>query len=186
MKPHIPTLSAADRASYIDSAAKAFDRGAAKLNSTYNSTPNQGMERAGLSVIREAVDRERRQLVAKLNLSTMVTMTTPSTPTITINTSGDNSPVNVGSGSLTQSVSSTTVSMVDLSKALGDLLVAIDNHGGSPELREVVAEAKVEAEKPKPNPLRLKGLLGGAKDVVQTVGGLKGAWEAIEVMIGLI
>lgn len=180
MKPRLSTLFDADRQAYINAAATVFDTGAAKLKGTYDGRPNRGMEKEGLDVIHAAVDRERRLLVAELNLYSALPPAHTPAGTIQVTTHGPNSPVNVGSGMLAQSVS-TTVSMTDLSKALGDLLIAFDTHhaGAAPELRQVIEDAKTETEKPAPNRLRLKGSLTAVKDAVQTLGGLNQAWDSV-------
>lgn len=179
MKPRLATLADADRGKYIEAAAKAFDLGAARLRGALNLRPDGGMEQVGLAVISAAIDRERTHLAAALNL--YATLPTPSPiSNVNVTTHGNNSPVIMGSGSLSQSVSSTTVNMSDLAIALGELLAAIDRTGVFPDLRQVVEEAKKEAEKqPQPNRIRLKGFLSAAKDIVQTSSALKPAWDSV-------
>lgn len=185
MKPHLSTLTDSERYSYINSAIRPLDACAAKMEAELTGrTTLAGMQHIGQQLMRhlqDIADRERRFLAAELNLYAITPMP-GSAPAVHVTTHGQNSPVNVGSGTLAQSVRTTTASMAELSKALSDLLAAIDSHhgGAAPELRQVIEDARTEAEKPDPNRLRLKGSLGAAKDVVQTIGGLSTAWDAVE------
>jgi hypothetical protein len=120
-------------------------------------------------------------LLAELNLYATIPQQLPPVSTVSVTTHGPNSPVNVGPGTQTQSVTS-AAPMAELVQALAALLAAMDNHhpGAAPDLRQVLEDAKLEAEKPTPNVLRLKAFLSGSKDAVQTFAALNPAWDTAQ------
>ena len=72
--------------------------------------------------------------------------------------------------------------MSELAEALGDVLVAMDTHhrGASADLRQIVEDAKSEAQRPQPNLLRLKAFLETSKADIQTFAALSPAWDAAQ------
>jgi hypothetical protein len=86
-----------------------------------------------------------------------------------VTTHGPGSPVNVGSGTLNQQIK-TAEGMGELVVALTTLLDAMKDRPELSEVREIVIEAKHEAAKPVPNRLKLRSILGGAKDGLQGIG----------------
>jgi hypothetical protein len=101
-------------------------------------------------------------------------------PHITVNHSGTNSPVSIGSGSINQTINK-IASMNELARALRELAAALCPANAA-ELLEVVEEAATEAERPTPNKLRVGSLLTGAATAVQTVGAAQPAWEAVRTV----
>jgi hypothetical protein len=126
--------------------------------------------------------RERGLLEAEMKLYMTTPTTPPSSPNVYVATThGSNSPVNVGSGSVNQQINSAE-GMAELVTALGALLEAMAQGPDQQELsevREVLVEARDEAAKSQPNRLKLRFMLAGAKDAVQTLSVSPAAWEAV-------
>jgi len=179
VRPRLTSVSDDDRAAFVGVALNAMDAVTAMAKELHQSRPGFN----GLSGPQAEIDkvgaRERRLLEAEVNLH----MTTPTVPSsqIHVSTSGANSPVNVGSGSLTQQVNSAE-GMAELVSALNHLLEAMAQtmRPELAEVREILLEAKEEAAKPSPNRLKLSTFLSGAGGIVQTVAALQPAWEAVQ------
>jgi len=73
-------------------------------------------------------------------------------------------------------------SMHNLASALGEMLHAInsDYREEMREMREIFEEAKKEAQKPEPDSLKLKALLGDVKEAARTFATLDPAWKGIQ------
>ena len=70
----------------------------------------------------------------------------------------------------------------DLVNALSDSLKAIDDDYTEEmrELRALFHEARQEAEKDEPTGVKLKALLGDAKEMVHTFAGLDPVWQGVQ------
>ncbi len=195
IKPRLGQLSADQREAYVQAAAQALDAGASRFGAELDSRLSRGVGllsdavRAARGPFQETATREKQYLTADLSLY-MTTPVAAAGTNIKVVTSGANSPVNVGSGTLNQTIGS-PVSMQDLAGALGTLLVLMDRHHSEDtrELRELVVEAKDEAEKAAPNGLRLKSILTGCRDTIQTFAALDPGWQGVQriaQMLGLL
>lgn len=178
VRPRMTSVSDGDRAAFVGVALNAMDVATAMAHELHQSRPEFNNLTGPLAEITKVGTRERGFLEAEVNLY----MTTPTAPPsqIHVSTSGANSPVNVGSGSLTQQVNSAE-GMTELVSALNRLLQAMAE-AQRPELaevREILLEAKEEAAKPSPNRLKLSMILAGAGGIVQTVAALHPAWDAV-------
>jgi hypothetical protein len=192
VRPRLASLSQTDREAFIQAAADALNRAIAGLRSNMNQRLRTGSGLASGAIdsarrsFEDIASREKQHLMAELSLY----MTTPPTPAgtnINVVTSGANSPVNVGPGTLSQRIGG-QASMQDLAAALGSLIELIDRHHSDDarELREVVAEAKAEAEKSAPNRLRLKSILAGCRDAVQTFAALDPGWQGVQAIAHML
>jgi hypothetical protein len=63
--------------------------------------------------------------------------------------------------------------------ALVQLLAELRHRQADPDLTAIVMDAKVEAEAPKPNRLKLASLLNGAATGVQMLGSAPAAWDLV-------
>jgi hypothetical protein len=157
--------------------------------SSYVHRGNDSVHSKAVSEVSEEGQRQQATLEAELKLF----LTTPAPSVVSqvhVTTHGRNSPVNVGGGTLRQRIDS-GASMADLAQALAELLTAIDqyHHGKLAEERDVLEEAQVEANRAEPNRLRLKSILAGCKDGIQTVASLQPAWQSAQrlaQMLGLM
>ena len=80
--------------------------------------------------------------------------------------------------------------MPHLASALGDMLHAInsDYREEMREMREIFLEAKREAEKPEPDNVKLKALLGDVNEATRTFATLDPVWRGVQSiahMLGL-
>jgi len=78
-----------------------------------------------------------------------------------------------------------------LAAALAASLKAIDDDYKEEmrEMRELLVEAKKEAEKQEPNMVKLKALLGDGKKMVETFAALDPVWQGIQrvsKMLGIL
>jgi hypothetical protein len=182
LRPRLSNLTDIERLEYIETAAAALRGCIARVKSTCKSRArfNGGAEQIAQNTLDRAGARELALLTSELNLYATTPQQVPVSP-VNVVTHGANSPVNVGHGTLAQSVQLGS-SMTELAAALGNLLAAMDthHHGAAPDLRQYIEEAKREAEKPQPSLLRLKGFFGAAKDAVQTFAGLSPAWDVAQ------
>jgi len=175
----------ADAGIIATAATDAFDESIAVIQRRHHEvlqSPRGGFESAVRSVqdsFAAKVSTERSLLAANTKLYA-TTPTPPVHPHINVTTTGANSPVNVGSGTQTQSV--VTVDMRGLVEALDKLVAAIDQRGSSDtaELREVVVAAMDEAGKRTPNRLKLASYLGGVASGVHTVAAIEPAWQVVK------
>ena len=73
-------------------------------------------------------------------------------------------------------------SHTSLAAALAASLKAIDDDYSEEmrEMREILAEAKMEAEKHEPNKEKLKALLADAGKMVQAFAGLDPLWQGVQ------
>jgi hypothetical protein len=172
-------LTEADRSAFVGAALNALDVAVEGAEKHYSTRSQFNQLTSPLAEIEKAGARERKLLEAEVNLY-MTTPTAPASQSIHVSTHGSNSPVNVGSGSISQEVH-TAEGMVELTAAIGRLL---DGMAQMPrpelsEVREILLEAREEATKPAPNRLRLRSILAGTKDGLAGVAALQPAWETV-------
>jgi hypothetical protein len=179
VRPRLSSLPDANRAAFVEAALSAMDAAVAMARGLHHSRPGFNGLTGPLGEIDGVGARERRLLEAEVNLY-MTTPPVPPSQTVHVTTSGANSPVNVGSGSLNQQINSAQ-GMVELVTAIGSLLEAMaqTQQPELAEVREILLEAKEEAAKPSPNRLKIGSILAGAGGIVQTVAALQPAWEVV-------
>jgi hypothetical protein len=188
IRPRFASLSAADQTAFVDAALEAFDKAIAAAIAQLAARPKPSPHIDFSGPIKETGERERRSLEAELRLYMSTPVDSPAGANVTnVVTHGSNSPVNVGSGTLNQQVN-VNEAIAELVTALAGLLEAMKDQPRLDEVRDIVIEAKDEAAKPRPNKLRLRSILGGAKDALQGVAAVQPAWETVHralQMLGL-
>jgi hypothetical protein len=133
--------------------------------------------------------RELAALEAELGID----MTTPSSKSsgpMNVNTFGPNSPVVVGPGRVTQTIQ-TNASAADLAVALGTLLAQIDAQRtagvqGLDDARDMIEQAKEEAERPQPSLGKVGMILRGTKPVLEAVAVLGPALTSVVAILSAL
>lgn len=138
-------------------------------------------ERASASLLQSFLAKtasERLALESQAKLHGALPVQPPS-PQVVVHATGRNNSINVGSGSAHQIVHE-GADLAALAQALGQLLAELRAQQAEADLTSLVADAKAEAEAPKPNKLKLASLLGGAATGVQVLGSVPTAWELVK------
>ena len=181
VKPHMTGANAAECRSM---AIAAFDKSlqAATADHDRRITKDAAALNAAsatlLQLFLAKTTSERRALESHAELHAALPVQ-PLSQQIVVNATGRNNSINVGSGSAQQTVHE-GADLAALAQALGQLLAELHAQQAEADLTSLVADAKAEAEAPKPNKLKLASLLGGAATGVQVLGSVPTAWELVK------
>lgn len=183
IKPHLNDANATECRSMV---LAAFDKSVQAAITDHDQRITKDAkaiqaERASASLLQSFLAKtasERLALDSQAKLHGALPAQPPS-PQVVVNATGRNNSINVGSGSAHQTVHE-GADLAALAQALGQLLTELQTQRADADLSSVVSEAIAEAEAPKPNKIKLSGLLNGTATGVQALGSVPAAWELVK------
>lgn len=148
-----------------------------------------GAKQAGMDIIENALQQEVARMKAEMKLLIAASENVkPVSAPASIAINGDGNVVIAGDGNqvnaLTQIDKAAAKSLTDALRATLEQLAALPTDADAPvdvvEIKEIVEEALVEIQKPKPNKIKVTGAIKSIAETIKFVPALKAAYDIIK------